>query len=240
MALFADPAGDGAAILHLDWLEYAARLLGGGSVDWGDAATVAGLLGKAQGLLKSDLVLLPVDRLLTARLAADPALREAVSAKRRNVQPVRALLADEGVRQETVELVMQGRAHIRGGSLGVTLPGPAALIGQVATLAGLDAPEIDDDLIDDAAVLIADFLRILAGLPVELIVLDGVEPEQVALHAPVARLCEHYGWRLATRVDGRVQGYGSLLAGLETMVIAADANPEATLATVAARRAALG
>lgn len=239
MALADDLKGGARPLLYVDWLDYAARLLEGGQVDWGNAAAVASLLGRAQGLLASDIVLIPVDRFLAARLASDAALRAAVTAKKRNLQPLKALLADEAIRADLVELFGDVRAQVRGAALGVLLPAPAPLMELVAGGCGIDAPDLDDDLVEDAAVLVADFIRSWSTSPVELVALDEAPSAQAPLHGPVVKVADHFGWALAARRLGVLTAHDGAWPKLETMTIAADANPEQTLAALAEKRKSL-
>ena len=41
--------------------------------------------------------------------------------------------------------------------------------------------------------------------PIDMVVLDAVEPAHAALHGPIARVAEHFGWAFGKRVDGEVQ-----------------------------------
>jgi len=79
------------------WVEstaYAARLLADDQVPWLDVAGVVGWQRKAQGLLRSDVVTLPVAPVCAAWLAAHPALAKAMAAKSRVGFALKTLLAD--------------------------------------------------------------------------------------------------------------------------------------------------
>ncbi len=204
--------------LHLDWIDYAERLLGSGAIDWGNPSAVSELISKAQALLPSDLVILPVARMLSA-LASPTAL----AAKPRGAQPMRALLADEAIRARLLETV----AMLSVPALVLDFPAPGELAVLASDLAGLPAPEIDEDLVDDAAVYLADFLRIFATSPIKGIVLaeSGDRAALRALCTPVEKVAASYGWHYAV---------GDLWPGIRTVKIPADGEPETVLATVRA------
>lgn len=240
MASFGDILNIGVSVLHLDWLDYAEQLLGDGHADWGSAATVAGLIGKAQTLLPSDLVLVPLDRLIAARVTDDPRLRAAVGSKMRGDDIVRIALADMSLRSECVDAVEQSRAQVRNAAVGIILPSPTALVSLVAAAARLHAPPIDEDTIDDVAVLTADFVRTFATSPVELLVLGGPTDTDRDFLAPVVRSADHYGWSIGTMdVDGILAPLVGTWSGLRSVKVEPGANPEATLATVSALRGQL-
>ena len=206
-----------AGALHLDWIDYAERLIGGGAIDWASPAAVAGLINKAQALLPSDLVILPVARMLVAILS--PAA-EAASPK--GAQPLRALLADEAVRAKLLETV----AMMAVPGLALGLPAPGLLAARAAERIGALSPDMDEDLVDDAALYVADFLRIFANARIEGVALTGTDSFP-RLSAPIQKVAQSYGWKFSD--DG-------LWDGVRTVHIAVDAEPEAVLAQVRALR----
>ena len=203
--------------LHLDWIDYAERLIGGGAIDWASPSAVAGLINKAQALLPSDLVILPVARML--RAIRSPAT-EAASPK--GAQPLRALLADAAVRAKLLETV----AMMMVPALALGLPTPGLLAAQAAEKIGALSPDMDEDLVDDAALYVADFLRIFANARIEGVVLTGTDSFP-SLSAPIQKVAQSYGWKFSD--DG-------LWDGVRTVRIAVDAEPEAVLAQVRALR----
>jgi len=62
-------------LLWLDHCAYSARLLAGGRAPWLDVAACAAWLRQAQGLLRSDVLALPLAEVAAARVAHDAALR---------------------------------------------------------------------------------------------------------------------------------------------------------------------
>lgn len=197
-------------MFHLDWTDYAEALLG--PADWTDAASVAALHSKAQALLPSDLIVLPVARIAAAHIAARAGLHSAVASKPAEAQPLRALLGDPALRAMLLATLTRMQAGLGGALLALGLPAPVAFAQSVATAAGLPAPTAGDDLADDAAVYMADFLRAFAGAPVGALVLgDSIYPE---FDTPVVKVAQHYGWRVLRGGD------------LRAAIIPADTRPE--------------
>jgi hypothetical protein len=234
-------------LLALDWLDYATALLAGGSLDWSHPAAVAGLFAKAQALLPSDLVVLPLVPFLAASVAARPALAAAIAARPGGAQPLRCLLADPGIRAGLAELVAAVARSSTSAALVLVLPDPAALAAVASRLAGRSPPTADRDLAEDAAAYVADALRSLAETP-----LAGVaiaETPGTPFHeflAPIRKVAAHYGWDVGRlgpaepsfdfALDARPLAAARPAAGLDTVTIPPDGQPEAVLAAVAALR----
>jgi hypothetical protein len=206
---------------HLDCIDYAEALLGGGAIDWGSPSAVSGLINKAQALLPSDIVILPVWRMLEA--LADPA---AIAQRPREAQPLRTLLGNDIARAALLETV----AMLSVSKLALGLPEPGEMAELAATLAGLSPPDSDADLIDDAAVYVADFLRIFAQTSVASVVLseDSNRITLSALYAPIQKVALAYGWDYAVW-----NGVGDIWHGTKTVTIEANAKPAEVLAMVA-------
>ena len=208
-------------MLHLDWLDYAERLLG--PADWSDAASVAALYARAQALLPSELLVLPVARVAAAHIAAHPALRSAVAGKPAAAQPLRALLGDNGLREMIAATLTRLQPIAAVVALG--LPAPAEFACAVAVAAGLPAPLADDDLADDAAVYTADFLRAFNAAPLGALVLGAdAFPE---FDGPIVKLADHYGWQVL-----RAGSFASI-------AVPADTRPEDAAALVATLKEAV-
>ncbi len=226
-------------LLYVEWFDYAERLLAGGALDWNAAEAVADLIGRAQALLPSDLVVLPLDRAIAAHIAAAPALRNAISSRPDGSQPVRAVLNDQALRTALIALVAQAAAATRGASFAIAMPAPDMLPGSIARAAGLPAPLIDEDLVDDTAVYTADFLRCFAQSPVAALVLDGEDGAFGALHAPILRVTDHYSWSIGYRRESgsivAIPGHAAMPA-MPVHRISIDTEPESARAEIATLR----
>ncbi|WP_020650921.1 hypothetical protein [Solimonas variicoloris] len=188
------------AALWLDYADYAGALLAGGSAPWLDASALIAWQRKAQGLLRSDVVELPLGAVAAAWLAAHAPLREAMRAKRRAVFPLRTLLADEAWRAHLAELAGGLRASFAAQPLALACPSPRRWLLDAYQAAHGEAPEIDDDEVESAAVYLADFLRCFGETGVDLLLLqesaasEPGEASALAAYQPVLNVAAHYRW----------------------------------------------
>jgi len=227
-------AGDGR-ILWLDYVDYAGALLAGGNVPWLDTTASAAWLRKAQGLLRSDVITLPVGRACAAWLEAHPPLREAMRAKPRAVVPTRTLLADDALRSHLAELVRALRGSVPGPSFALVCPSPRAWVAEAYEQAHGCGVDVGEDEADSAALYIADFLRafgesgIDALLLVESAASEPVTAQDVACYRSALNVAAHYRWDVGLSVPGtRYQGGA---AGLD-FVVAPQALPGAVAGRV--------
>jgi hypothetical protein len=193
--------------LWLDYGAYAARLLANGVVPWLDVDAASGWMRKAQGLLKSDVVVLPVGEVAGSWLEANPDLAKAMGAKRRTVFPLKTLLADEALRAHLVELARVLRSGFAKLPLVLSLPSPRLWLELAyAQAVPGEAAEIDADAVDSAAAYMADFLRSFAECGVDGVVLEesaASEPkteEDQRLYQPVFNVAAHYRWDVGLRL----------------------------------------
>ena len=201
MARLQDLAARGP-LLWLDYSDYAAALLAGGQAPWLDTAACVAWLRKAQSLLRSDVVTLPMGAIGSAWLGAHPALLEAmVAKKRRAAAPLRVLLADEGLRIQGVDLALALRAAFAQAPLVLACPSPRRWVAWAsARCAPGEAPDIDDDAVDSAASYMADFLRVFSQCGIDAVLLEeaaDTAPTSAAalqLYQPVLNVASHYRW----------------------------------------------
>jgi len=94
-ALDAPPSGRSQPT-WFDSLAYCrAKLLSGGLVPWDSPGEVTAFFGKAQGMFRSDALLVDLGDLLAWRVADDGLLRTAMAARSRPGYALRTLLGDE-------------------------------------------------------------------------------------------------------------------------------------------------
>ncbi|PPE74358.1 hypothetical protein C3942_10060 [Solimonas fluminis] len=203
--------------LWLDYGDYAGALLGGGAMPWLDVAGTIALQRKAQGLLRSDVLQLPVAAVAQAWVAAHPALREAMAAKRRAVVPLKTLLADEALRAHLVELARGLRACFAEAPLALACPSPRAWVAAAYRLAHGEETEAGEDETDSAAVYMADFLRSFGEAGIDVLLLqEGAQPPLPELYTPVLNVAAHYRW------EAGLQGPAGLAASGLAFVIAPE------------------
>lgn len=217
MSTFIDALRTGHRLLWLDTSQYAARLLLRGGVPWLDAAGYLAWQRKAQSLLSSDVIALPLLELATAWVQAHEGISTTMRAKRRNVFPLQSLLADTHLREHVASLVSDLRAAFADRLLAVTLPTPRGLLKAAYALAHGPAstPEVEADEAEAAAMYGADFLRILAGAGIDILLLEALSTAPITLEdasfEPLSNLARHYRWSVGIRgclTDSRGDGCG--------------------------------
>lgn len=224
--------------------DYAARLFAD-EAPWGDVAALAGWQRRAQALLRSDVVALPLSALVWARLDQLPRLATAMAAKSRPAFALRTLLGDAAIREHCAAAVQAVASTVAAPLvLGVPDPGPWLV---AAHCNANDAEiEVDADLADDAAAYVADFLRGLSGI-------DGLLVDGEAVPAPLVNVARHFGWLAGGPSGPDFAVSGDETPGVPTFVdmrpgrpgspprlryheVASDETPEAVLARLAELR----
>jgi hypothetical protein len=196
----APPAGGG--LLWIDSTDYAAALLAGGAPPWTDVAATLGWLRKAQGLMRSDVVALPLATVIDAVVAQRPALREAMAAKSRLLAPLKALLADEALRAHLVEMVRGLRAGFADGVLALRVPSPRLWPALAHVQAFGEQAQVSADDADAASVYVADILRSFGEAGVDVLALDESRAsvpgsdDDLSCYGAVLNVARHYRWDL--------------------------------------------
>ncbi len=198
-SLDAPPSGRTAAI-WFDSLAYCReKLLSGAPLPWGSPGELTALVGKAQGLFRSDALLVDLGDLYAERVAADGELRAAMAARSRPGYALRTLLGDERARAIAKEAVTAIAAGSGATPVVLSIPSPARWLRVTAEQAGQEPVPPDPDRADTAAMYIADFLRIFAGEGVDGLLLDeGPAPPGELIHPEAYRsvlnVADHYEW----------------------------------------------
>lgn len=235
MAAFSDLLAKASRpVLWLDANAYAGRLLAGGAVPWLNAAELIAWQRKAQGLLKSDVLAVPLAAVCDAWLSAHPALKSSMAEKRRAVYPLKVLLADDAMRAHLLEVVNSYRAVFTSMPLALIAPSPRAWAASAYAQAhGADAEvEIGDDEADSAAMYLADFLRSFADSGVDILLLDEQDAAQalstsmLACYQSVSNVAEHYRWDLGLRLSAA--GAESVAVAGLTFVVSEKAQADVT------------
>jgi hypothetical protein len=243
----------------LDYAAYAGRLLADGAPPWKDAAALVAWYRSTQALLKSDVVALPVAEVVSARseaMTASASLATAADA----AQLLGRVLSDAAVRELAVASLAGLRAVFPALPLVLHLPSPGAWVQRIAHECGCELDgEVDEDAIDTAAVVMADFLRSFSNSGLDGILVDelGNAPPAQAdeLYLPLLNVAQHYQWHSGWRRPGGARcGFGFTLGAegdIEErdwertaeskarpcyLVIPRDAVPETVLETLEAQR----
>ena len=195
-------------LLWLDHLAYSAGLPGG-AYAWLDAAAAVAGLRRAQALLRSDVVELPLAPVVAAWLTAYPGLRDSLAVRSRQVHGgLKEILGQAALRGHLGELAQALRAACRGELLALVLPSPRDWPAWALAQAGGDPARADDeDAVDAAAACMADLLRAFASCGVDVLALHETRPwfgDDLAVWAelcrPLANVAGHYGWDWGVRL----------------------------------------
>lgn len=227
MAAFLDSvAVSSRPLLWLDYSAYAGRLLAGNNIAWLDVSALVAWQRKAQGLLKSEVVGLPIAPLIGAWLQQYPHLVTSMGSKRRALFPLKTLLADEALRAHLVEALSGLRSCFQKMPLALVIPSPRHWVALAYEQALGTAAEIEigADETDSAAMYVADFLRVFGESGIDVLLLEETpesEPEdeaEIEWYRPLLNICQHYRWdcglRLpqAQKTPDAVAGVGFVIA----------------------------
>lgn len=221
--------------LWIDFYDYAGNLLSQGRVPWLDQARFADFHGKAQGLLKSSVVTLPLVRVIEALLDEMPELAAAMRLKSRPGFPLRRLLQETALRDVTAALLQPLRLACRDNPLVLALPSPARMLTlafEIAHEGTLDPAQAESgDEIEAASVYLADFLRVFAESGLDAILLDegegGRAGQDLDRYEPILNKAQHYRWEVGLK-EASVRGDGAegfdfrLAPGLPANVVGAN------------------
>lgn len=217
------PSGRARAVL-IDGHDYAQSVfLQGRPVPWQDPMAYSNFLGQAQGVFKSDLALLNLDRFYAHQLESNSELRVALSAKNRTGFALRTLLADAGTTARVLEFatifVKTQRAPVV-----LQIPSPMQWLARTQRYSATPG-ELDADDAENSSMYVADWLRSFAALPLAGVLLDdrplgaGDENPVVPLetYSPIIGVTEHYGWTLGLRRGASVEFTGTGASGVVTL-----------------------
>lgn len=203
-----DPPSGRATPIWFDSLAYCReKLLNGAPVPWGSPGELSAFFGKAQGMFRSDALLVDLADLYGERVRQDGALVAAMAARPRPGFALRTLLADEGARAVAADAMIAIGAGDSSTPVVLSVPSPArwlAISAQQAAAAPDGSPEARH--VDAAAMYMADFLRTFASTRVDGLLLDEGSAPEAALagvegYRPVLNVAAHYEWPVWIRSD---------------------------------------
>jgi hypothetical protein len=227
MGAFTDAMKSGThPLVWLDLTDYAGRVLAGGAIPWLDCAAFLAWQRKAQALLKSGVVGLPLATVCEEWAAMHAELVAAMRAKQRILFPLKALLADDALRSHLLEMVRSLRASFSHLPLALVAPYPRTWANRAHAQAHSLQPEavVNDDDAEVAATYVADFLRTFSDCGVDVLLLEesAVVPasslESIELQQAVFNLAAHYRWEVGLHLPRG--GVCSLRGTAATFVIA--------------------
>lgn len=203
------PRPSGAPGLRV-WLKssgYARRLLlGEGGDPWESAPRYLSFFTQAHGLLRPDVGVVDVGDLYRSWVGRYPALKTQMAAKSRAAFPLKRMLEEEGPRRLLAEVVEAVAASLRGQTpLVLAFPAPRRWLAEAAAFAGREGIPIDADMVESAAMYMADLVRVVSALPIGGLLLEedqAAEAGDMDASRPLVNVARHYRWGLALRGRG--------------------------------------
>jgi hypothetical protein len=198
-SLTAPPSGR-ATPVWFDSLAYCReKLLSDEPVPWASPGELTAFTAKAQGMFRSDALLVDLAELYAWRVAGDPELCTSMAARSRPGYALRTLLADERGRAMAMDALSAAVGVSGSAPVVLSVPSPARWLSVSCGLAGQPTGTLDADRADTAAMYMADLLRIFATGPVDGLLLDeGPTRTADLLHPeayqPVLNVADNYKW----------------------------------------------
>jgi hypothetical protein len=179
--------------------------MGGAPFPWCETPQFVQSYGRLASLLKSDVVALDLGSYFEDWVGRHPAAITGLPPARRVTQALRHLLALPEARGTFVETA-QAIRHSRKEAIALVLPPFDEWIPDASRLAGgvVEHAEVDEDAIDDIAVAVADFTRILSGIGIDALLVNEtprahLSAERLELYSPLSNLAKHYQWDIGLR-----------------------------------------
>ncbi|WP_230661331.1 hypothetical protein [Psychrobacter sp. I-STPA10] len=197
---------NGSSQLIMNAEDYAQRvLLQGKAIPWHDATAYANHLGQTAALLKPQVSVISIDKMIEQELADNSKLTAAMGEKKRAGYALRTFMGNEDFKAAAGSLVTSTVKTQRVPVL-VQMPSPLQLLYLTAQAAQPDAEhEFDNDAAENAAIYCADWLRAFKDAGIAGLIFDERAGE-VAKEAyqPINNMAEHYLWPVGVRRDNEV------------------------------------
>ena len=186
--------------------DYAQKiLLQGKSIPWHDATAYANHLSQTAALLKPQVAVISIDKMIKQELADNQKLTAAMAEKKRAGYALRAFMGDEAFKSAASALVASTVKTQRVPVL-VQMPSPLQLLYLTAQAAQPDAEHsFDDDDAENAAIYCADWLRAFKDADIAGLIFDE-QTGEVAKEAyqPIINTAEHYRWSVGVRRENEI------------------------------------
>ena len=218
---------EGAVRVWLKSSAYTRRLLlGSESADpWGNAATYLAYFVQAHGLLRPDVAVLEVGELMDAWCEREGGLMARMGARRRPAAALRKLLESDKSREALSEIVTAVLSHLRGQTpLVLSMPSPRAWLLHANRMVGGSDHDVDADMVEDAAMYVADLVRSVSAFSVAGLLLEeqngdpGLTSEHVERYRSVLNVAAHYRWTATLRVHSNITWNSDAFKGFDAVL----------------------
>ena len=223
------PRSDSAGAVRV-WLKSSAYtkrlLLGSEKADpWGNAATYLAYFVQAHGLLRPDVAVLEVGELVDAWCEREGGLIARMGARRRPAAALRKLLESDKSREVLSEVVTAVLSHLRGQTpLVLSMPSPRAWLLHANRMVGGRDDDVDADMVEDAAMYVADLVRSVSNFPVAGLLMEeqrgdtGLTSEHVERYRSVLNVAAHYRWSAALRLPSDITWNSDPFTGFDAVL----------------------
>jgi hypothetical protein len=194
----------------LDFIPYAKRLFSGGRNDiWQNPDTFISVYSQGQGLLRSDILSIPVGEVYLSLLERKSGLVEEWAGKRPTFALKKLLALDEP--REFLTEVLAGLQNLYRGAqpIALTLPSPQKWLQWLHTeVRPGQEISINSDDVEAAAMYVAEYVRAFSTSGLAAVVLEEpVDPvihlqEAITLYQPIVNLANHYQWSVGISLNG--------------------------------------
>ncbi|WP_339829521.1 hypothetical protein [uncultured Parvibaculum sp.] len=171
---------NGLPPLWIDGMAFGARVLRGGDDPWDTPGELGLFLRELASLLALDIVDIDIG-------AGIAAFARAQGIERTDSAGIEDLLSDAGLRTRLKRGIETATGALGARPLALALPGPGALAQAL-----MDQGEIDEDVLDDLAMALADLLRALVVPAIGVLRFTEADPRALEFFEPLTNIARHY------------------------------------------------
>lgn len=197
---------DNTSKLIINAEDYAQKvLLQGKPIPWHDPTAYANHLGQTAALLKPEVSVISIDKMMMQELTDNKQLTTAMGAKNRSGYALKVFMGDEDFKSAVSALVASSVQTQRVPVL-VQMPSPLQMLYLTARAAQPDTEhEFDNDSAENAAIYCADWLRAFKDAAIAGLLFDEREGDVAdAAYQPIKNTAEHYRWAIGVRRDNEI------------------------------------
>ncbi|WP_227429698.1 hypothetical protein [Psychrobacter sp. I-STPA6b] len=186
--------------------DYAQKvLLQGKPIPWHDATAYANHLSQTAALLKPEVSVISIDKMIMQELADNEQLTSAMGEKSRAGYALKTFMGNDDFKAAVSALVASTVQTQRVPVL-VQMPSPLQMLYLTARAAKPDDEhEFDDDSAENAAIYCADWLRAFKDANIAGLIFDEREGDvSDEAYQPIKNTAEHYQWVVGIRRDNEI------------------------------------
>ena len=174
-------------------------------IPWFEATAYANHLKQTVALLKPQVAVISLDKMLEQELINNQQLTTEMSAKSRTGYALKIFMRNEKIKA-AVSALMTSCISTQSIPVMIQLPSPLQLLYITAGAALPDSNhEFNEDDAENAAIYIADWLRVFKDIDIAGLIFDECEGDvPKGVYKPITNTAEHYQWIIGIRRDKEV------------------------------------